>query len=100
LAAIAVGESAGSPTDPSEAGVDLERTAEVFSRLVPLLRQLRDRASAAAAPTHDCRILSGGPPSATQDANNERPEQCPEDFGDQRRCPERSVSGRDEGWPD
>ena len=79
LTAIANGESAGSPTDQSEAGVDLERTAEVFSRLLPLLRQLRDRASAAAAPTHDCRILSGDPQTSAQDANNDLTQGSSED---------------------
>jgi hypothetical protein len=71
LTAIAAGDSAGSPTDQSEAGVDLERTAEVFSRLLPLLRQLRDRASSAAAPAHDGRILSGDSQTSAQDANND-----------------------------
>jgi len=57
--------------DQSEALADIERTARVFSRLLPLLRQLKERAEAAAAATHNCRILSGDPQITTQDATDE-----------------------------
>jgi len=59
-------------TDPSDGFVDVERTAQVFSSLLPLLRQLKERAEAAAASTHNCRTLSGVPQTSAQDAIDER----------------------------
>ena len=65
--------------DHSEELADVERTAQILSRLLALLRQLKERAEATAPPTHDFRILSGDSQTSAQDANNDLTQGSSED---------------------
>lgn len=66
------------PSDDSDALIDVERTAQVVGHPLPLLRELKRRADAAATPEHNRRILNGPLQTSEQDANNETDETSPQ----------------------
>ncbi len=63
------------PSDAADALIDVERTAQVVGHLLPLLRELKRRADAAATHEHNGRILNGPLRTSKQDATNEQSEE-------------------------
>jgi hypothetical protein len=89
----------GTPCDPAEALIDVERTCQVFRRLLPLLRELRRRAAATSTPEHNRRILNGQLQTSKQDATNEQSEEFTKPVHRTARTAQRDRAGQRVGQP-